>query len=147
MKKHSLVIVILFASLTIFSNDLCAQTAQPDSAKAEKLKAQLIDAVCTCISKSDTSKVKTADDVQGLLMQCFMSDGMSLFMDYASASGIDLTDTKKVQEWGQKIGMELTFKCPTLVKLLMNMAKDPEELKKLSGEAEQLQKADSTKKQ
>jgi len=146
MKKQHVGIFILFACGIIFSNHLNAQAVHADSAKAAKLKSQLIDTVCSCVSKSDTSKVKTADDVQGLLMQCFMSDGMSVFMDYANASGIDLSNAEQLQEWGQKIGMELTLKCPTLVKLLMIIAKDPNELKKLSGQTTSpAEKTDSSK--
>src|SRR5260221_12159289 len=109
MKKQIIRLLFLCSSVLFVSN----LYAQIDSAKAEKLKGELIETVCTCVSKSDTSKVKTADDVQGLLMQCFMSDGMSTFMDYASASGIDMSNMQQMQDWGKKVGIELTFKCPT----------------------------------
>ncbi|MEI9933839.1 MAG: hypothetical protein WDM71_03100 [Ferruginibacter sp.] len=63
-------------------------------------------------------------------MKCFMGDGLSTFMDYVNASGVDISDMTAVQTLGQKVGMELVIKCPALITIMMNMAKDTTEVKK-----------------
>ncbi len=128
MKKYYQLAVcttILFFSLGYKSN------AQADSVKAEQLKTKLIGQVCDCVSKSDTASIKTGSDAQNLIMKCFMGDGLSTFMDYVNASGVNISDMTAVQALGQKVGMELVIKCPALITIMMNMAKDTTEVKKM----------------
>lgn len=122
--------------------------AQVDSAKAAQAKGKLIDTLCTCISKTDAATIKTADDAQNVLIKCFATDGMSDFVEYVTATGMDLTDTKALQEMGQKIGFELSLKCSSLTKMIENVSKDSGEFKKLmdAGSDDSMQKVDTTEK-
>jgi hypothetical protein len=108
--------------------------AQADSLKAKAIKAELLDTICKCVTQTDLSTVKTAKDAQTVIAKCFMSDGLSLFMDYATATGADMTNTDQMQDMGKKIGMQLAQTCPAMLKIMMNMA-----------EAESNEQADSTK--
>jgi len=128
MKKQLIKIFFLAVCFLSFYNN---SQAQVDSAKAVKLKKELIDTICTCVSQIDTSALKTADDVQGVFMKCFMSNGMSIFMDYAAASGIDFTNMDQMQDIGKRLGIELTGSCPAFLKMAMKIASNSDELKKL----------------
>lgn len=129
MIKKSLKAIFLVSSLFCFfaSN----AHAQVDSAKAVKLKAQLIDTICTCVSQVDTSTVKTAEDAQGVLMKCFMGNGMSLFMEYSTASGVEISDMSGMQNLVTKLGMELSLSCPAMIKLAMKIAQSSDEYKQM----------------
>jgi hypothetical protein len=106
--------------------------AQVDSAKAAKLQTQLADTICSCISKTDTSTIKSIDDVQTLFQRCFMTNGMGIFMDYCKASGTDVTDMNAMQELLTKMGMQLSMSCPAMMELTLKVVK--------SGDYEKLMK-------
>jgi hypothetical protein len=129
MKKQYFKVLFLVGSLFFFFAGNVQ--AQADSAKAAKLKVQLIDTICKCVSQMDTSGIKTSEDAQGVLMKCFMGNGMSLFMDYTTASGVDMSDMTAMQDLAKKIGIELTVSCPSMMKLAMKVAKDSPEYQKM----------------
>jgi len=122
--RRIFLLVLSFTSIAIAN-------AQVDSAKAAKAKEKLIDTLCSCISRTDPSTVKTAEDAQNVLIKCFSTDGLTQFVEYVQASGMDLTDTKALQDVGQKIGFELSLKCTALTKMIENVSKDSGEFKKL----------------
>jgi hypothetical protein len=130
MKKYCGVLFLAILLSALFGYNV---NAQVDSAKAERIKNQLIDSVCSCISKKDVSSIKTVDQAQALLMECFMGsgDGMSLFMDYLSASGIDMSDMAGMQAAGTKMATEFYSRCPALIQIMINVEKDTTEMKKL----------------
>jgi len=130
MKKYSSAFFAIMICFVLFGYNV---NAQVDSAKAEKIKGRLIDSVCSCISKKDVSAIKTDDQAQGLLMECFMGsgDGMSMFMDYLSASGIDMSDMQGMQAAGTKMATEFYTRCPALMQIMINVEKDTTEMKKL----------------
>jgi hypothetical protein len=135
MTKQSFRAIFLVGSLFFFFAGNVQ--AQVDSTKAVKLKAELIDTICKCVSQTDTSSIKTSEDAQGVLMKCFMGNGMSLFMDYTTASGVDMSDMNAMQDLAKKIGIELTVSCPSMMKLAMKVAKDSPEYKKLMEDGSQ----------
>jgi hypothetical protein len=119
MKKYCLRMLFIAGCCVAFSLNVKAQV---DSVKASKLKAQLVDTICTCVSQTDLSTVKTEEDIQTLMMKCFMGNGMGIFMDYATAAGIDFTNVDQMKEMGMQIGMTLTTKCPAFMKVAMKIA-------------------------
>jgi hypothetical protein len=128
MKKYCLRILFITGCFVAFSLNLKAQV---DSVKAAKLRVQLVDTICTCVSQTDPNTIKNADDVQSLMMRCFMGSGMSIFMDYATAAGIDFTNVDQMKDMGMKIGMELTTKCPAFMKIAIKAASDTTQMKQL----------------
>jgi hypothetical protein len=120
--------LFLFLVFTSFSGVIFAQA---DSVKLTQLKNKLIDTICTCMTQTDTTKLQTSDDIQTQMMSCFMTDGMGVFMEYLEATGIDISDSQQLQKLGQKIGIELSYKCPTVMKLMLRIAKDSPELKQM----------------
>ncbi|UAY51632.1 hypothetical protein [Ferruginibacter albus] len=130
MKK--LTVKIFFLLTVVLSAN--SAFAQVDSAKAKVLRKQLLDTICTCISKIDKSTIKTTEDAQSAFLQCFVSDGMTLMMEYATAAGIDMTDNEKMEQWGKSLGIELAMKCPAFMQLMTKVIQDPNELKKIMDE-------------
>ena len=109
--------------------------AQADTAKATQVENKLIDELCSCISKSNPDSVKTVDDIQNLMMKCTMSgDIASLFMQYMTASGFDLTDMQQMQNVMTKFGMEASTRCPAMMTMMMNVAKDSSQVNKMMEE-------------
>lgn len=104
-----MIVMVLFAS---------AASAQADSTR---LKQQLLDTLCSCMSKKDTASIKTGEDLQTAVMACFMSDGLSTFMDYAQSKGVDLNDEEGGRAIGQEIGKLLVVKCETFQKLMLRL--------------------------
>ena len=123
--------MIRFMLVLIFISFSGAIYAQADSIKLAQLKNKLIDTICTCMTQTDTSKLQTSDDIQTQMMSCFMTDGMGVFMEYLEATGVDISDTQQLQKLGQNIGIELSYKCPTVMKLMLRIAKDSPELKQM----------------
>ncbi len=106
--------------------------AQVDSVKAEKIQGQLIDSICGCITKSDPSKIKTVEDIQNTMVQCGSSPQIQiLFMQYALAAGIDLTNPENLQTVMQSFSMNLAMKCPAMMTIMMNISKDPAQMQKV----------------
>jgi hypothetical protein len=123
-KNLSLVVLVSF----LFS---FAAKAQTDTTKANAIREKLITTICTCVSQKDPSSIKTADDVQALVMNCFMGDGLSLLMDYAKASGVDVSNSDQMRAMGEKLGEELSLNCPVMMKMMMNVVKDSTQYNKL----------------
>lgn len=93
--------------------------AQSDSTKSTR-KA-LIDSVCACAAKQDTSQVKTKNDLQKVVMQCFMQR-MDMFVKIMQEENVDITDAKAQQDFGQQLGMEMVLQCPVLMQLSVKVA-------------------------
>jgi hypothetical protein len=129
MMKKQWVKTIIAGSLFFFF--AAGVHAQADSAKAAKLQSELADTVCKCISHTDTSTIKGADDIQGLFMKCFMGSGMGLFMDYSQASGVEMTDITGMQTLVTKMGADLYATCPAMLKIMTKMASDTAGYEKL----------------
>lgn len=104
-----MILMVMFAS---------AVSAQADSTR---LKQQLLDTLCSCMSKKDTASIKNGEDLQTAVMACFMSDGLSTFMDYAQSKGVDLNDEEGGRAIGQEIGKLLVVKCETFQKLMLRL--------------------------
>lgn len=130
MKKcyKSLGLVVLLSFLFSFATKAQTNTT---NAKADSIREKLITTICSCVSQKDPSSIKTADDVQALVMNCFMGDGLSLLMDYAKASGVDISNSDQMRAMGEKLGEELSLNCPTMMKMMMNVVKDTTQLNKL----------------
>jgi hypothetical protein len=134
MKKcyKNLALVVLLSFLFSFAAKAQADTTKAnDTTQANAIRDKLITTICACVSQKDPSTIKTADDVQALVMNCFMGDGLSLLMDYAKASGIDVSNTDQMRSMGEKLGEELSLRCPTMMKMMMNVVKDSTEYNKL----------------
>lgn len=125
-KNLGLVVLLSF----LFSFAAKAQTNTTNT-KADSIREKLITTICTCVSQKDPSSIKTADDVQALVMNCFMGDGLSLLMDYAKASGVDVSNSDQMRAMGEKLGEELSLNCPTMMKMMMNVVKDSTQYNKL----------------
>ena len=137
MKKcyKNLALVVLLSFLFSFAAKAQADTTKAsDTTQANAIRDKLITTICACVSQKDPSTIKTADDVQALVMNCFMGDGLSLLMDYAKASGIDVSNTDQMRSMGEKLGEELSLRCPTMMKMMMNVVKDSTEYNKLMPE-------------
>src|ERR1700741_3385585 len=103
----------------------CGANAQADTAKANQLQGKLVETICSCISQKDLSSIKSEDDVQSLITNCFMGgDGLSLIIDYAKASGVDISNSDQLSAMGEKIALELSLNCPAMMKVMINVAKD-----------------------
>lgn len=105
----SIIIILLLAT---------AASAQADSTR---LKQQLLDTLCNCMSKKDTAAIKNGEDLQTAVMACFMTDGLNTFMDYAQSKGVDLNDEEGGRAIGQEIGKLLVVKCETFQKLMLRL--------------------------
>jgi len=129
MKKQFYKISILAIGLFfVFATNV---TAQVDSLKAEKTKAVLMDSICSCLSQTDMSTIKTADDVQTLMQKCLMSNGM-LFMNFLTESGVDMSNMSSMQTVVENMMIEFAGKCPAMMKIAMVIAKDSDEYKKMT---------------
>lgn len=102
--------------LTLFFLYSSPTQAQVDSTTA---KNNLIDSVCTCISKIDSSQLHSAMETWQTCMNCF-GKYVDLFKTYVISTG---TDTTKLAETGPGIAnwisVEIYNNCPyfqTLVK-------------------------------
>lgn len=121
MKNNCFKIISITVSL-FFALNINAQ-AQIDSANVAVLKTQLLDTVCTCISKSDLSNVKTNDQVQTLLISCLMGD-VNLFVNYITAIGGNLGNQSQMQEMGTKLGIDIMQSCPAMMTIVANMSQN-----------------------
>ncbi|MBI1780523.1 MAG: hypothetical protein HYR66_04050 [Sphingobacteriales bacterium] len=110
MKK---ILTVLFVFIAVNS------FAQTDSTK--KSRQELIDSVCVCAAKQDTSLIKTKDDLQKLVLQCFMQR-MDIFLKAMQEENIDMTDAEAQKNYGQQLGMEMVMKCPVLLQLSVKVA-------------------------
>jgi hypothetical protein len=134
MKKcfKNLGLAVLLSFLFSFAAKAQTDTTKTiDTTKANAIREKLITTICTCVSQKDPSSIKTADDVQALVMNCFMGDGLSLLMDYAKASGVDISNSDQMRAMGEKLGEELSLNCPTMMKMMMNVVKDSTQYNKL----------------
>jgi hypothetical protein len=122
MMKKQYFKVSFLAGILFFVFNVSAH-AQVDSIKAAKLQEELADTICTCISQTDTSTIKTIDDVQALFMKCFMGNGMNIFMEYCKASGTEMSDMNAMQDVLTKIGMQLSINCPAMLELTLKVVK------------------------
>ncbi len=123
MKTISLFIITIFIS--------CCAVAQTTERDTTVIRKQLMDTLCSCVGKVDTTAIKSINDISTAVMSCFMTDGMSLFVEYAGAKGLDMNDEESGKKFGEEIGRALAIECPNFRKLIMKaMSMDEEKPKK-----------------
>ncbi|RTL59072.1 MAG: hypothetical protein EKK37_12240 [Sphingobacteriales bacterium] len=122
--KHLLTALLLL--------NTCMAFAQTDSTKKNSRQV-LMDSVCAYANRQDTSLINTKEDLQKMLMQCIMQR-MDLMLEAMNEAHVDLNDPNAPKEFGEKLGMEMVMKCPTLmqasVKIAMKEMDKPEPAKK-----------------
>lgn len=111
--KKTIALVILFIGL------IHTSYAQTDSTNTKK--KELIDSICSCTSKMDTSLINTKDDLQKMMMNCIMQR-MELFMQVMLEQNVDMNDQDATRSFGEKLGMEMVMKCPVLMQASLKIA-------------------------
>jgi len=92
-------------------------------AQTKTTKDLLLDTLCKCITaKKEEIKNASTNDIQKLVMGCFMSDGLELMMKYAEEKKIDFSNQEAMQKMGNGLGMELAKNCPAMMQIAMNSA-------------------------
>lgn len=94
-------------------------SAQNDTTK--NTRKALIDTVCVCAGKQDTASIKSKDDLQNVVMKCFMQR-MDMFLQAMQEENVDLTDAEAQKQFGQQLGLELVMQCPVLMQLSVKIA-------------------------
>jgi hypothetical protein len=108
----------------ILAGFLLAAVLHGSAQEKRTTKQILIDTLCQCITQKAKEAGAEKSDPQAVMMECFMSEGMELMMKYAEEQNISMTDQKAVEKLGQQIGMELAMKCPAVLKMAMEAAKE-----------------------
>jgi len=113
--KHYHKIALFVISGFIFIQNI---NAQADTLKLNRSKKNLIEAICDCISKTDSSTINNADDIRYMLSKC-MYNSAELYAIYVLDAGYDLQkmppdDVKKIVN---NLIVEINDSCPALKNL------------------------------
>jgi hypothetical protein len=110
MKKYSKLVCLIY----VIVNSL-AINAQSDTTKVLNLKNRLVDSICTCIEKTDTSTVNNMTDASQMITRC-ITNNMELLGEYAEANGVDWLkiSKEKLQDLTKYIAAEVYFKCAAM---------------------------------
>ncbi len=113
MKK--IILLSLFLLPAVITN-----AQQPKKTTREIIQ----DTLCKCITKKVAALTEEKADIEKVIMECFISDGMELLMKYAEEKGIDMTDQAAMEKVGKDIGIELTIKCPVVMRMAVKYAQE-----------------------
>jgi hypothetical protein len=113
-------IALTFVGILLFSLSVLAQ----QNGNSNPAKDSLLNKICDCVSKGQSKKDPSPDDISGALQECMMTIIMEDPLGAMSSMGLeDFSDQEEAQKMGQQIGIELITKCPAMKDLYMKMSK------------------------
>lgn len=111
MLKQPKIFLLILCSFFYLQNI----NAQVDTVKALQLKNRLVDSICVIFNSTDTSAIKTIQDVQAIL-SIGITKYSELLTNYAEAAGNDMSTVsdEKLQQIADAIALEVYNKCPAM---------------------------------
>ena len=110
--KQFLLTLILIAGCA----QLYGQNAPTGTEKA------ITDSICSCITKTDMSKVTTKEQATDVINTCFTKQ-MDLLTKLAAERHVEFTDGAAMRQLGENIGKNLVYEnCSVFIKLSMVLA-------------------------